>query len=93
MMLMTDADASEIIDFLDGTSAVAAIFDVRPPSVHEWRKRGIPDDKLIRLAPLLERKPGSRWTRQSLFPADFQKIWPELAPTAPRRRTTDTKGA
>ena len=89
---MTEAEASEIIDFLDGTSSVAALFGVKPPSVHEWRSRGIPSDKLIRLAPLLERKAGSRWTRRSLFPDDFHQIWPELA-LVPRRRATDTKGA
>lgn len=90
---MTEAEASEIIDFMDGTSSVAALFGVKPPSVHEWRSRGIPSDKLMRLAPLLERKPGSRWTRQSLFPADFALIWPELAAPVPKRRATDTKGA
>lgn len=36
---MTD---SEIIDKLGGTSAVAAIFGIEPPSVSEWRKAGIP---------------------------------------------------
>lgn len=36
---MTD---SEIIDELGGTSAVALIFGVKPPSVSEWRTKGIP---------------------------------------------------
>lgn len=33
----------EIIDRLGGTSAVARLCRVRPPSVSEWRRRGIPD--------------------------------------------------
>ena len=35
-------DDSEIIDKLGGTSAVAEICKIRPPSVSEWRKNGIP---------------------------------------------------
>jgi hypothetical protein len=36
---MTD---TEIIDALGGTAEVARICNVRPPSVSEWRKNGIP---------------------------------------------------
>jgi len=70
--------ASEIIDKLGGPTAVARLLNVKPPSVHAWRNGGIPDDKLIRLAPTLE-KAGIA-TRQQLRPDDWQQIWPELAP-------------
>ncbi|MDY7537661.1 Cro/CI family transcriptional regulator [Undibacterium sp. RTI2.1] len=33
---------SKIIDKLGGTSAVAKIFDISPPSVSDWKKTGIP---------------------------------------------------
>lgn len=33
---------SEIIDALGGTSVVAALCEVRDPSVSEWRVKGIP---------------------------------------------------
>lgn len=33
---------SDIIDDLGGTSKVAALCDVAPPSVSEWRRNGIP---------------------------------------------------
>jgi len=69
---------SEIIDFVGGTAAVAAVFSIRPPSVTEWRERGIPHGRLVRLAPLLEVMPGTKWTRKSLFPDDWHVIWPEL---------------
>jgi hypothetical protein len=38
---------SKIIDDLGGTSAVAAMFEppIKPPSVSEWRKKGIPDSR------------------------------------------------
>lgn len=76
---MTDPEeASAVIDFLDGTAAVASIFGIRPPSVTEWRDRGIPRGRLMHLAPMLESMAGSRWTRRSLFPEDCLTIWPEL---------------
>ncbi|MEH6435801.1 transcriptional regulator [Massilia sp. DD77] len=70
-------NASEIIDKLGGPTAVAKLLNVKPPSVHAWKSGGIPDDKLIRLAPTLE-KAGIA-TRQELRPDDWQQIWPELA--------------
>lgn len=70
-------NASEIIDKLGGPTAVAKLLNVKPPSVHAWRNGGIPADKLIRLAPTLE-KAGIA-TRQELRPDDWQQIWPELA--------------
>lgn len=36
---MTDSD---LIDAFGGTSAVARLFEIRPPSVSEWRNEGIP---------------------------------------------------
>lgn len=39
MAAMTD---SEIIDALGGTAKVAEICEVKPPSVSEWRTKGIP---------------------------------------------------
>lgn len=45
-------DANQIIDALGGTFAVARLCNVRPPSVSEWRRTGIPDARLqfLRLA-------------------------------------------
>ena len=37
------ASDSEIIDRLGGTAEVARLCRVRPPSVSEWRRFGIPD--------------------------------------------------
>ncbi len=71
-------NSSEIIDRLGGPTAVARLLNVKPPSVHAWKTGGIPDDKLIRLAPTLE-KAGIA-TRQELRPDDWHSIWPELAP-------------
>lgn len=38
---------SEIIDALGGTFRVAEMCEVRPPSVSEWRKNGIPRARLM----------------------------------------------
>jgi len=38
---------SDLIDALGGTSAVAEIFDIKSPSVSDWRKTGIPPARLM----------------------------------------------
>ena len=67
----------ELIDKLGGTTAVARLLGITAPSVHAWRSRGIPDDKLIRLAPLAEKLGVA--DRRDLRPNDWHLIWPELA--------------
>lgn len=69
--------SSELIDKLGGPAAVAKLLNIKPPSVVGWRAGSIPDDKLIRLAPICE-KMGIA-TRRELRPDDWQSIWPELA--------------
>jgi hypothetical protein len=39
-------DANKIIDALGGTSEVARLCRVKPPSVSEWRTNGIPPARL-----------------------------------------------
>jgi DNA-binding transcriptional regulator YdaS (Cro superfamily) len=73
--------SSELIDALGGTTVVAHLLKIKPPSVHAWRDGLIPDAKLIRLAPHLES--AGVITRQQLFPTDWKAIWPELAAAAP----------
>lgn len=41
--------ANEIIDKLGGTTAVAELCKVKPPSVSEWRINGIPEARLMYL--------------------------------------------
>ncbi|MCK8648851.1 MULTISPECIES: helix-turn-helix domain-containing protein [Pseudomonadota] len=41
-----DQLANTVIDRLGGTSAVAKICEIKPPSVHEWRETGIPKARL-----------------------------------------------
>lgn len=41
---------SKIIDKLGGTMAVARMFDIKHPSVAEWRYRGIPKTRRHTLA-------------------------------------------
>ena len=73
-------NAIELIDALGGTFAVAAIFNIKPPSVSGWKEAGrIPADKLMRLAPIAEAR--GITTRRELFPEDWRLIWPELVGT------------
>lgn len=70
-------DAIKLIEALGGTAAVAELSGVKAPSVSGWKESGrIPDDKLIRLAPIAEAR--GITTRKKLFPLDWQAIWPEL---------------
>lgn len=71
-------DHIALIEALGGTYATAVLANVRPPSVSGWKESGrIPDDKLIRLAPIAESR--GITTRKVLFPKDWAAIWPELA--------------
>ena len=80
-------NASDLIDALGGTNEVARLADVRAPSVSGWRTaQRIPDDRLIRLALIAERRGVA--TRKELFPDDWQDIWPELGRARPAPRST-----
>ena len=50
--MTTEKTPDEIIDALGGTSEVARLCEVQPPSVSEWRRLGIPKARLafLRLA-------------------------------------------
>lgn len=39
----------QIIDGLGGTGEVARLCEIEPPSVSEWRKKGIPNARLLYL--------------------------------------------
>lgn len=41
--------ANALIDELGGTSEVASMFKIKPPSVSEWRHLGIPEARLMYL--------------------------------------------
>ena len=48
----TKINASKVIDRIGGTSEVARLCEIKPPSVSEWRKAGIPKPwlKFLRMA-------------------------------------------
>lgn len=71
--------AGELIEILGGASAVAKKLGIKNPSVYEWKENNkIPDDKLIRLAPQIEKITKNKVTRKDLRPNDWHEIWPEL---------------
>ena len=70
-----DTTPDEIIDALGGTSEVARLCEIQPPSVSEWRKLGIPKAQLKFL----------RLARPEVF------VTLGLAEPAPARRATDLK--
>ncbi len=72
--MMKNLADSELIDALGGTAEVARLCDVRPPSVSEWRIRGIPKARRMYL--------------QLLRPDVCRTIWPELLqhPDSPKAK-------
>jgi hypothetical protein len=85
-------DAERFIDQLGGTKAVADLLKIKAPSVSGWKEKGaIPDDKLIRLAPIAEARGVA--TRKQLFPNDYSAIWPEIAEEPAARMGTDRRDA
>jgi DNA-binding transcriptional regulator YdaS (Cro superfamily) len=77
-ILFAPMDATEIIDCLGGTFAVAKICQISPPAVSQWRNNGIPQDKMIFLAASLEKASDGKYTRKQMFPSTWQDIWVEL---------------
>ena len=67
---------NDVIDRLGGTAAVARRLGVQPASVSEWRKKRIPDGRLIELGAEIER--AGVMPRWHLRPDDWHRIWPEL---------------
>jgi len=67
--------ASTLVDFLGGTTAVAESLDIKPPSVSDWRKNGIPRSRVLELALIHGRQVASR---DDLAPGRWHHIWPGL---------------
>jgi len=68
--------ATELIDFLGGTSSVAKLLGIKAPSVSEWRRTGIPRSRIGELALATGRAPSSL---SDLLPERWHLLWPELA--------------
>ena len=69
---------NEIINLLGGTSKVSRMCGVTAAAVCQWRKKGIPKDRLIFVAALIERLSEGKYTRKQMFPESWQDIWIEL---------------
>jgi len=69
---------SEIIEILGGTSQVSRLCGVSPAAVCQWRKNGIPEDRLILLATQLEMLTNGKFNRKERFPTKWQMIWGNL---------------
>lgn len=69
-------NATQLIDDLGGTAAVARLARVKQPSVSGWKESGsIPEGKLIRLAVVAE----ARGIAQRVdLVENWAEIWPEL---------------
>jgi hypothetical protein len=77
---LTDA---EIVTLLGGITATARIAGVKPPSVHAWTVKGIPEGQLVVLAARVEKLAPERFSRKARWPDTWAQIWPELAQPEP----------
>lgn len=71
MRAMNTPDPNTIIDRIGGTSETARLCEVKPPSVSEWRKTGIPKAQLKFL----------KLARPEVFDADEADDPPAPAPS------------
>lgn len=46
-MWLMNSHATQVIDALGGTAAVARIFDARMPSISNWKRGGIPPARMM----------------------------------------------
>ena len=88
-MSMTDP---EIIHLLGGVNAVARMLDIKPPSVSDWLKDGIPEGRLRDLAGQIEIKSDGKFSRRERWPDKYAFYWPELAqaPANTNKSATET---
>jgi DNA-binding transcriptional regulator YdaS (Cro superfamily) len=70
---------SQIIDLLGGPTAIAKRLNISPPAVCVWRKNGIPADKMVYLAAMIEEQSKGLISRKTMFPAMYAWIWPEIS--------------
>ena len=73
---MTDP---EIIQLLGGVTATARLLDIKPPSVHAWLHKGIPDGRMVELAAHVEQVSDGKFSRRERWPTKYSFYWPELA--------------
>lgn len=50
MPIIAAMDAKTIIERLGGTQAVAVLFGIKPPSVSQWKRDGIPKARMQYIA-------------------------------------------
>jgi DNA-binding transcriptional regulator YdaS (Cro superfamily) len=72
-------------DAVGGTAKLGAILGVTAQAISNWKERGVPIDRCVPI----EVATKGEVTRRDLRD-DWRAIWPELADTTPRRRSTDT---
>jgi DNA-binding transcriptional regulator YdaS (Cro superfamily) len=70
--------ATELFSILGGPTKIAKICGISVPSVSMWRNTGVPTNRLVFLAAEIEKATDGVITRKSLFPENYNTIWPEL---------------
>lgn len=74
--------SADLITHLGGTFKVAKLLGIKPPSVSEWAKSGIPRPRVSELVIATGRVAKSI---DDLSPTRWHVIWPELTEVVRRR--------
>lgn len=76
--MMCDMNATELFSILGGPTRIAKLCGISVPSVSMWRNTGVPTARLVFLAAEIEKATKGEITRKTLFPENYNVIWPEL---------------
>ncbi len=76
--MRTNLTDAQLIELAGGTAEVSRLCEVSMAAVAQWKRNGIPRDKLVYMAGRIEVNSKGFVCRKDLYPDYFGDIWPEL---------------
>lgn len=78
LLTMIKLSDTQLVELAGGTAEVSRLCEVSMAAVAQWKRNGIPRDKLVYLAASIEQNSKGFVTRKELYPDYYKVIWPEL---------------
>jgi DNA-binding transcriptional regulator YdaS (Cro superfamily) len=76
--MRTNLTDAQLIELAGGTAEVSRLCEVSMAAVAQWKRNGIPRDKLVYMAARIEHNSKGFVSRKDLYPDYYEDIWPEL---------------
>lgn len=76
--MRTNLTDTQLIELAGGTAEVSRLCEVSMAAVAQWKRNGIPRDKLVYMAAKIEQKTKGFISRRDLYPKQYAVIWPDL---------------